>query len=66
VLRFPVTANVVASSPVLVTLMMDAMFLGNVGSYKGNMALHPIILHTLMWTYYISTCNTDSSANIMR
>jgi hypothetical protein len=33
-----VTASVVPSSPILVTLMKEAKFLRNVGSYKSHMA----------------------------
>jgi hypothetical protein len=36
-----VTASVVPSSPILVTLMKEVLFLQNVGSYKSHTALHP-------------------------
>jgi hypothetical protein len=36
--RLLVTASVVPSSPILVTLMKDAKFLRNVGSYKSHTA----------------------------
>jgi hypothetical protein len=36
--RLLVTANAIPSSPILVTLMMQALFLRNVGSYKSHTA----------------------------
>jgi hypothetical protein len=36
--RLPVTGNVVPSSPGRVSLMMEAMFLRNVGYYKSHTA----------------------------
>jgi hypothetical protein len=36
--RLLVTANVVPSSPILVTLMMEAMFLLNIGYHKSHTA----------------------------
>jgi hypothetical protein len=41
-----VTASVVPSSLILVTLMKDAKFLRNVGSYKSHTAWHPRRRHS--------------------
>jgi hypothetical protein len=55
VFRLLVTANVVHSSPILVTLMMEAAFLRNVGSYANHKASYPRRQHPSVFVTFVKT-----------